>query len=164
MTSSSFIFPLFCFISNHIFMCGGSRIRNDNSSFLIREEFEFCHSNGVNNPRDNGYSYVNKPLNSQDIKTSESNESSALAIFLSLESRLSRLESLIIDRRDIVEDYLSLFVEKQPIIGIFNHHIVKSLRSRRLLPSTDILCYFNIFTERLVIFSRAIFNINRLYF
>lgn len=64
------------------------------------------------------------------------------------DARLRRLETLAIERAEIVEDYLEILEGEFTILNSINRHLVRSIRSFPLLPPSDSECYYNYTSER----------------
>ena len=65
-----------------------------------------------------------------------------------LNSRIKRLEILFEQRKDLVDEYSSHILGDRTMMDVMGSHVVKSIKSRPLLPVSDKECYWNIFRER----------------
>ena len=63
-------------------------------------------------------------------------------------SRIARLEVLVEQRRDLIDEYKSHVLGDRTMMDVMGSHVVKSIKSRPLLPVSDKECYWNIFRER----------------
>jgi hypothetical protein len=65
-----------------------------------------------------------------------------------MSSRLGRLETLVVERSDLVDDYRFQLEERYTVVDFVSKHAWKSLQARYFLPLSDKNCYWDLFSER----------------
>lgn len=65
-----------------------------------------------------------------------------------INSRIKRLEILFEQRKDLIDEYSSHILGDRTMMDVMGSHVIKSIKSRPLLPVSDKECYWNIFKER----------------
>ena len=65
-----------------------------------------------------------------------------------VDRRLRRLEVMVEDRKDVVDDYREHLSGEHTVFNSINRHVIKAIRSWYIIPHTDVECFYSFTRER----------------
>ena len=141
---------------------GNNGNSNDNNN--KNNNIDNNDNNNINNKKDNigennntvtnslkSHSYTNTGIETKTSKDkNEYKDLTLTTLSASLDSRIKRLSILMVERKDLVDDYNIHQMGKETLMNAVNRHIMKALQHRPLLPLSDSHCTWNYWKERYV--------------